>query len=160
MGEADEEHLRIRERLRALEDEQEIIRLISSYGPAADSGQSERVAAIFTESGVYDTDAAVWRGREEIGGMVASTGHQQIIGEGAAHVLGVPHIKLDGDRAVATCYSQVFRHVGGNFEAWREAINRWELVRTPQGWRAAYRTNRLVNGSDAARELLARAGED
>ena len=36
----------------------------------------------------------------------------------------------------------------------------WQLVRTPEGWRTAYRTNRLINGSAAARELLGRAQED
>jgi uncharacterized protein (TIGR02246 family) len=147
-------------RVRELEDEREIVRLISAYGPAVDSGQSERAAAIWTESGVYDTDSAVWRGRAEIAGMVEGSFHQQLIAGGAAHVVGVPHVRLSGDAAVATCYSRVFRHVDGAFEVWRVAVNRWELVRTPEGWRTAYRTNRLINGSDAARELLGRAGED
>jgi uncharacterized protein (TIGR02246 family) len=147
-------------RLRRLEDEQEIVRLISSYGPAVDSGHSERAAAIWTESGVYDTDSAVWRGRAEIAAMVESAAHQQLIAQGAAHVVGVPHVHLSGDRAVATCYSRVFRHVAGEFEVWRVAVNRWELVRTEEGWRTAYRTNRLLNGSEEARALLGRAGED
>ena len=50
--------------------------------------------------------------------------------------------------------------LGQAFEVWRVAVNRWELVRTPEGWRTAYRTTRLINGSDEARELLRRAGED
>jgi hypothetical protein len=159
MARGDEELLRLSETLRVLEDEREIIRLISSYGPAVDSGQSEVAAAIWTESGVYDTDSAAWRGRAEIAAMVEGAQHQQLIAEGAAHVVGVPHIQISGHRAVATCYSRVFRHVEGKFEVWRVAVNRWELVRTPEGWRASYRTNRLINGSAAARELLGRAGE-
>jgi uncharacterized protein (TIGR02246 family) len=160
MAQVDEELLRISETLRVLEDEREIIRLISSYGPAVDSGQSEVAAAIWTDDGVYDTDSAVWRGRAEIAGMVEGSFHQQLIAEGAAHVVGVPHIRVDGHRAVATCYSRVFRHGEGGFEVWRVAVNRWELVRTAEGWRTAYRTNRLLDGSEAARELLRRAGED
>jgi uncharacterized protein (TIGR02246 family) len=156
----DQELLRIAETLRVLEDEREIVRLISAYGPAVDSGQSEAAAALWTEDGVYDTDAVVWRGRAEIAAMVESAPHQQLIAEGAAHVIGVPHVRVNGHRAVATCYSRVFRHVEGRFEVWRVAVNRWDLVRTPEGWRATYRTNRLINGSDAARELLGRAGED
>jgi hypothetical protein len=160
MANVEQELLRITETLRVLEDEREIIRLISSYGPAVDSGQSEVAAAIWTETGVYDTDTAVWRGRAEIAAMIEGAGHQQLIAEGAAHVVGVPHVRVNDHRAVATCYSRVFRHVEGSFEVWRVAVNRWELVRTPEGWRTAYRTNRLINGSDEARELLRRAGED
>jgi hypothetical protein len=159
MARSDEELQRLSETLRVLEDEREIIRLISSYGPAVDSGQSDVAAAIWTETGVYDTDSAVWRGRAEIAGMVESAAHQGLIAEGAAHVVGVPHIQISGHRAVATCYSRVFRHVEGKFEVWRVAVNRWELVRTEDGWRASYRTNRLINGSEAARALLGRAGE-
>ena len=160
MANVEQELRRITETLRVLEDEREIIRLISSYGPAVDSGQSEVAAAIWTETGVYDTDTTVWRGRAEIAAMIEGAGHQQLIAEGAAHVVGVPHIRVNGHRAVATCYSRVFRYVDGSFEVWRVAVNRWELVRTPEGWRTAYRTNRLINGSDEARELLRRAGED
>ena len=119
MARGDEELLRLSETLRVLEDEREIIRLISSYGPAVDSGQSEVAAAIWTESGVYDTDSAAWRGRAEIAAMVEGAQHQQLIAEGAAHVVGVPHIQISGHRAVATCYSRVFRHVEGKFEVWR-----------------------------------------
>jgi hypothetical protein len=160
MAQVDEEFRRLSEALRVLEDEREIIRLLSSYGPAVDSGQSEVAAAIWTEDGVYDTDSAVWTGRAEIAGMVEGTFHQQLIAGGAAHVVGVPHILIRGHRAVATCYSRVFRHVDGAFEVWRVAVNRWELVRTPDGWRTTYRTNRLLNGSEAARQLLRRAGEE
>ena len=159
MANVEQELLRISESLRVLEDEREIIRFISAYGPAVDSGQSEAAAALWTEDGVYDTDSAVWTGRAEIAGMVEGDFHQKLISGGAAHVLGVPHILIEGHRAVATCYSRVFRHGEGGFELWRVAVNRWELVRTPQGWRASYRTNRLLNGSEAARELLGRAGE-
>jgi uncharacterized protein (TIGR02246 family) len=160
VAQVEQELLRLTETVRVLEDEREIVRLISSYGPAVDSGQSEAAAAIWTEDGVYDTDSVVWRGRAEIAAMVEGSQHQQLIAEGAAHVVGVPHVRISGHRAVATCYSRVFRHVDGGFEVWRVAVNRWELVRTPEGWRTAYRTNRLINGSAAARELLGRAQED
>lgn len=149
----------VEDRLRRVEDELEIIRLISAYGPAVDSGDSARVAALWTEDGVYDTQSAVWRGREEIAGMVKGDHHQQLIADGAAHVLGVHHVVVEGDRAVATGYSRVFRHSAQGFETWRVAANRWELVRTPDGWRAAYRTNRLIDGAEEARRLLGRAPE-
>jgi hypothetical protein len=146
-------------RLRVLEDESEIRRLVSAYGPAVDSGQAERAAQLWTESGAYDVGMAVWEGHDAIIGMVHGEAHQGLIAHGVAHILGVPHIVVDGDRAVATCYSRVFRHLDGVYETWRVAANRWELARTEEGWRATRRTTRLLNGSDEARQLLARAGE-
>lgn len=145
------------ELLRRLADESEIVRLISAYGPAVDSGDSRRTAELWTEDGVYDTGSNVWRGRAEIAGMVEGETHQRLIANGAAHVLGVPHVVVDGDRAVATNYSRVFRHTAEGFETWRVAANRWDLVRTPEGWRATYRTNRLIDGSAEARDVLRQA---
>jgi hypothetical protein len=37
---------------------------------------------------------------------------------------------------------------------WRVAANRWELLRTPAGWRVTARTNRLLDGTEEARDLL------
>ena len=36
----------------------------------------------------------------------------------------------------------------------RVVTNRWDLVRTPAGWRIKRRTLRLVDGSEPARQLL------
>lgn len=149
----------IEDRLRRVEDELEILRLVSAYGPAVDAGDGRRAASLWTEDGVYDTDAGVWRGREAIAAMVAGEAHQQLLAEGVAHVLGVPHIRLEGDRAVATCYSRVFRRTADGFTPWRVAANRWELVRTEDGWRATCRTTRTLDGSAAGRDLLEKALE-
>jgi ketosteroid isomerase-like protein len=146
----------ISERLQRVEDELDILRLVSSYGPAVDAGDGEAAANIWTEDGIYDTESAVWRGRAEIAGMIIDT-HEMVNRDDVAHVLGVPHILLDGDRAVATCYSRTFRRRDDGFEVWRLAANRWEMVRTTEGWRAAYRTTRLIDASGAARSLLQRA---
>lgn len=149
----------VEDRLRRVEDELEIVRLVSAYGPAVDCGDGWRAASLWTEDGVYDTDAGVWHGRGAIAAMVAGEGHHGLLAEGVAHVLGVPHIQLEGDRAAATCYSRVFRRTADGFTPWRVAANRWELVRTEEGWRAARRTTRMIDGSAPARELLARAPE-
>ena len=39
---------------------------------------------------------------------------------------------------------------------WRAAINHWELVRTPQGWRIKIRTNRVIDGSDESHDVMRR----
>ena len=36
----------------------------------------------------------------------------------------------------------------------RVVANRWDLVRTPTGWKIKRRTLRLIDGSEPAREIL------
>lgn len=49
-------------RLRRLEDERDIARLITSYGPAVDAGDADAAAALWATDGVYDVDGyRVWR---------------------------------------------------------------------------------------------------
>jgi ketosteroid isomerase-like protein len=43
-------------RLRQLEDERDIARLIASYGPAVDAADSDAAANLWSEDGVYDID--------------------------------------------------------------------------------------------------------
>ena len=45
---------------------------------------------------------------------------------------------------------------GDNFRTWRVGANRWEFVRTADGWRVKQRINRVLNGDAEARELLRR----
>ena len=145
------------ERVRDLEDTLAIYRLVATYGPAVDSGADDVAANLWTEAGVYDIGRHSMDGAAAVGEMVRGDGHQQLIHNGAAHMLGPPLVHVDGDRAVATCYSNVFRYVDGCFETWRTAANRWDLERTVDGWRANRRTTRLLDGNEESRELLRRA---
>jgi hypothetical protein len=147
----------LEERVRHLEDTLAITALVGRYGPAVDSGSDREAADLWTETGVYDLGFRVIEGSSKVAEMVRGEHHQGLIHSGAAHVLGAPLVRVDGDRAVATCYSNVFRYVDGAFEVWRTAVNRWELERTADGWHATRRTTRLLDGSDDARELLRRA---
>ena len=144
-------------RLQAVEDQLAITQLVVSYGPAVDSGSAAEVAALFLEDGVYDSrPPGPMEGRAGISAMVGSDGHQALIHNGCGHVMAAPVVTVDGDRAVATGYSRVYRRVDEGFEVWRLAANRWELERTPDGWQVRYRVNRLLDGSDEARDLLRR----
>ena len=58
---------------------------------------------------------------------------------------------------MATCYSRVYRHGDDGYWVWRVSANRWELVRTPDGWRVKRRVNRTLNGQPDARNILRRA---
>ena len=76
-------------------------------------------------------------------------------------------VEIDGDRATATSYLQIItpdkdgapRELSGHgtssgFRIHRVGANRWELKRTPQGWKVTRRTLRPLDGSDGARDLL------
>ena len=162
----------IETRLRALEDQIAIYQLLSSYGPLVDSGDAEATAALWTEDGVYDWgggpkpadgtavpkegNAGAAYSRAEVAAMVAGKNHQGLIAAGAGHVIGLPHVVVDGDTAVATGYARLYGWNGEHFVVLRVSANRWELVRTPEGWRVANRTNRPLNGTDEPRALLRR----
>jgi len=169
MSDVEERLSALENRLHELEDQVALYQLMSAYGPLVDSGDAEATSQLWTEDGVYDwggggrpdPGAPVKEGAEgaafsraAIADMVRGPYHQEIIHGGSGHVIGLPHIVLDGDRAVATSYSRLYRHDDGNFRVWRVGANRWEFVRTPEGWRVSSRINRTLSGSDEARALL------
>lgn len=143
-------------RLQALEDREAIRALIASYGPLADAGDSAGLSALWTDDGTYGVGGmGAARGRAAIAGLIDGPTHRALMADGCAHLLGPVAIELDGDRATAHGHSVVFRHSDGRFEAVRVSANRWDLVRTAEGWRVSHRENALLDGSAAARALLA-----
>ena len=91
--------------------------------------------------------------------------HQAAIERGLAHFTGLPHVTIDGDSAVVISYLQILvpqtqgdpvevpNHGSGKgFRVHRMVANRWELVRTPQGWKFKHRTLRQLDGSRAGAE--------
>lgn len=142
-------------RLQALEDREAIRSLIAAYGPLADAGESGALAALWREDGTYGVGGiGEARGREEIAGLIDGPVHRTLMADGCAHLLGPVAVELDGDRAVARGHSVVFRHGAGGFAVHRVSANRWELVRTAEGWRVSRRDNALLDGNAAARALL------
>jgi uncharacterized protein (TIGR02246 family) len=141
--------------IRRLEDIEAIRNLVASYGLLADRGDAQGVAALWTEDGSYSVgDFGDAKGRDQIGALILSDTHQQLLTEGCGHILTAPHITLDGDRALAVNHSVVLRNTGDSHDAWRVSANRWELVRTDDGWRVQHRFNRPLNGDASARALL------
>ena len=146
---------RIAERLRLLEDREAIRNLLAHYGPLADAGNAEAVAALWSEDGIYAVGGmGEARGRPAIAALISGPVHQSLLADGCAHVLTSPAIDLDGDNAVARCHSVVFRHEEGEWTPVRVAANRWELRRGADGWQVVRRDNALLDGSAAARALL------
>ncbi|GAA4817616.1 nuclear transport factor 2 family protein [Tomitella cavernea] len=145
-------------RLAVLEDRQAIVDLMTSYGPAIDSGCEEAVARVWTEDGVYDVDTGIMRGHAEITAMVRGQNHQGFITNGCAHVLEPGNVIVDGDTAVATCKSLLIlaRPDKSVFTVLRATANRWELVKTADGeWKCTRRTSRVLDGRDEAPRVLA-----
>lgn len=141
-------------RLRFLEDEREIARLVAAYGPLVDAGAAQEVAALWTDDGVYDVDEVYLEGVDSIAKMVESRAHQSWIRGGCAHVVGPPRITVDGDQAVAVCHSLMIVHTEEGFVVRRATANHWQLRRTGDGWRATVRTNRVLDGRSESPALL------
>ena len=158
----------IEERLRAIEDRLDILNLIASHPPSADSGADYFTRQVYTDDGVIDLGGGkTASGNDEVAAMVQTPGHQAAIAGGLAHFCGLPRIDIDGDAATVTSYLQIITphpdaapHEVPNhgttrgFRIHRVGANRWELVRTASGWKIKRRTLRPLDGTEPARELL------
>jgi ketosteroid isomerase-like protein len=147
----------LEQRLRLVEDELAIGRLMASYGALVDAGDAEAVSGLWADDGEYDVEGWHMRSRADIAEMVRSPAHQGLISRGAAHFLGPVCVDIDGDDAIAVCESVVIRRNddGGGYRVWRAGANHVTLRRTAAGWRIAKRTSRALDGSTEARGLLA-----
>ncbi len=141
-------------RVRRLEDELAVHRLITRYGFAADAGDGEAAAGVFTADGVYDVDVGLMRGRAAVAAMIAGPRHQELVGH-CAHQIGPAVVEVDGDRARATGYSRVYLATRAGTHVYRVSVNRWELERRDGEWLIARRTTRILGHAEAA-ALLAR----
>lgn len=140
-------------RVRALEDELAVTRLVTAYGPAADSGDAAAAAALWADDGVYDAEGpGRMEGRAAIEAMLMGERHQSMV-PGCAHTNGPSVVRVDGDAAVAVGYSRVYTTADGRHRLWRVAANRWELRRTAEGWRAELRVNRRLGSPESVAVL-------
>lgn len=146
-------------RLRRLEDERDIARLIASYGPAVDAGDADAAAQLWSSDGVYDVDGWRMAGRAEVHAMVSSTAHQNLVAKGCSHFLGPCVVTVAGDSAVALCESLVVvrsADKGDGYRVWRATANHFELERIEDRWQITTRTSRVLDGNPDARSLLTR----
>ena len=153
-GQADDGPAALEDRIKRIEDQLAIHRLVNSWGPAVDTGDSAAAAALWSEDGVLESDLSRLVGPEAVAAMVESDGQQSLIREGCAHVQAFPLVTIDGDTATATGYSRVYRFNDGAHEIWRISANRWEFRRTSEGWRITRRVNHVIDGGPEARALL------
>jgi SnoaL-like domain len=144
-------------RVQHLEDQAAIGRLVARYGPAVDSGSAAATAALWADDGVFEAPPhGAWTGHDEIVGMVNGSGHQDLIDNGAAHVLTAPLIAVDGDEATAWNYALNVRWDAAQDRFWvaRASANRWRLRRRSGHWQVTHRLNRALDGSQEPRAVF------
>jgi hypothetical protein len=144
----DERLAHLEQRLRAVEDELAIHKLIVRYGLAVDSGDADRTAAVFAADGVYDADVRLMRGRGEVADMVRGARHQAMVGH-CAHQIGPAIVQVDGDSATALGYSRVYLQDDNGIAIYRVSFNRWTLARQADGWIITHRLTRLLGHAEA-----------
>ncbi len=164
----------LEQRLRLIEDRLEIYNLIASHPPSADTGAGDYTASVWTEDGVFDRGVEFARptGRAAIASGSSNPEHHRAIEQGIAHFAGLPYVRIAGDTAFAISYLQILvpDRVGPHFEVanhgssrgfhvHRVSANRWDFVRTGEGWKIKRRTLRPLDGTQPAREILAGALE-
>jgi ketosteroid isomerase-like protein len=152
---SDDRLAELERRLQRLEDERAIERLIASYGPLVDAGESEAVADLWTTDGVYDVEGWLMSSRDDVAAMVRSNDHQGLIRRGSAHFLGPAVVTVDGDEAVAVCESLLVVRRDDGYIVWRAGANHFQLRRIDQRWQIVNRVTRPLDGRAEARELLA-----
>ena len=159
MANIDDRLAALERRIRILEDQVAIYQLMAAYGPAADSGSTERAISLWAEGGIYDLHSRVMTGREEIAQELEGDWHQGLIAQGSGHIVSMPHVVVDGDRAVATCHSRLYRRERDGYRVISCSANRWEFARGARGWQVTRRTSRRLDGSEESHALLSQAVE-
>ena len=150
----------LEERVRLLEDKLAIQQLITAWGPAVDTGNSDAAASLFTDDCVLESDLSYLVSPAAVAAMVLGEGHQALIRDGSAHIAATALVKVEGDDATAVGYTRVYHHTPDGYEVWRVSANNWELRRTPDGWKVVRRTAQIIDDTGKANELLSRAFEE
>ena len=169
-----DERKTLEQRLHLIEDRFEIYNLIATHPPSADTGASDYTASVWTEDGVFDRGAEFARpaGTAAIAGGSSTPEHHRAIEQGIAHFAGLPYVRITGDTALAISYLQILvpdrvgpifdvpnHGASRGFHVHRVSANRWEFVRTEEGWKIKHRTLRPLDGTAPAREILSSALE-
>jgi ketosteroid isomerase-like protein len=147
---------RLEKRIAHLEDQVAIYQLMATYGPAADSGSIPEAVSLWADDGVYDLHTQVMKGHTDIAEELGGSWHQGLIKQGSAHIVSMPHVTIDGDNAVATCHSRLYRREDeGGYRVLSCSANRWEMERIGGRWRVRRRVSRRLDGSDESHTVLA-----
>ena len=143
-----------------LKDHQAIQQIVLRYGPLVDSTANDperlaKVAEYFGEEGIYDLGPEATFNGPQFATYIRSGAHQELMGAGSTHVMSTPYIVVDGDRATALGYSNVFKNThDGAYKVVRGSANYWEFARRGGEWKIVRRTTRPMDGTQEPRDLL------
>lgn len=146
----------IEERLRVLEDREEIVKLKYRYVNLNDGGWAgpthahpDAVAELFVEEGVWDGRpyTGYARGREEIRQLFRQFGAMPFI----VHYVTNPLIDVSGDGASGHWHALVTATMPGGDAIWILGTYQDEYVRTASGWRI--KSLRFVSAANSPYDL-------
>jgi hypothetical protein len=154
------------QRIRAIEDRLAIQNLLAGLALSSDVASEPFWQSSFSEDAVMDRGEHQDRGREQIVAVVGSASQHAAVDYGMSHMSSVPHIQIEDDRAVATGYLLVLvpgaaaaqielpgKGLSRDIAVYHLTVNRWELLRTGDGWKITRRIIRSMATEDA-RQLL------
>lgn len=151
-------------RITAAEDKLEILTLLAGSAFSSDVASELFWKKMFTDDAVFDRGGG-WpqdKGQHAILTIINSPDQREAINYGMTHLAMLPQITLKGDSAIATgCLLIVIpdttashvklpgKGVSPGFSIYQLTVNRWELVRTTEGWKVNKRTVRPITSNDS-----------
>jgi ketosteroid isomerase-like protein len=150
-------------RITAAEDKLEILTLLSGSAFSSDVASEAYWTKMFTEDAVFDRAPGMLnKGRDEILKIINDPGQKEAIKGGMTHLAMLPYITLKGDSAIATGYLLIAmpdtaashvnlpgKGLSPGFSIYQLTVNRWQLLRTTEGWKVTQRTVRSITGNDS-----------
>ena len=130
-------HQSIEARLRRVEDELAIQRLLMDYAAYLDERDYARYVSLFTADGEWTNEAGSYKGQAAIRDML----EREVVPAGAVnrsnyHIMTNPRIDLDGDRAAAASrFLFVLRGPDGSLVPALGGIYRDEFIRQGDAWK-------------------------
>jgi hypothetical protein len=159
-------------RITAAEDRLEILNLLAGSAFSSDVASEAYWIKMFTEDATFDRGTKQDIGREEILKIINAPDQKEAINAGMTHLAMLPHIKLNGDSAVATGYLLIVmpdsaashvklagKGVSPGFSIYQVTVNKYTLVRTADGWKVSQRIVRPLSIADS-REIIRKAIEE
>jgi SnoaL-like domain len=156
-------------RLLSLEDRFDILNLLAALPHSSDVGDQNFQNRAYHDDCVMDRNNAddLVVGKKAIVDIIGSEPHAQAIQTGMVHFAGLPHIRIEGMRAVATGYLQIVVPIAAGEGAelsgygpsdglaiWRVTANQWELEKDGGHWKVTRRIIRSVPSS-GVHEIIA-----
>jgi SnoaL-like domain len=159
-------------RLTATEDRLEILNLLAGSAFSSDVASESYWTKMFTKDATFDRGTKQDKGRDEILKIINAPDQKEAIKAGMTHLAMLPHIKLNGDSAVATGYLLIVmpdsaashvklagKGISPGFSIYQVTVNKYLLVRTADGWKVVQRVVRPISAKDS-RAILREGIED